>query len=223
MATPFLRTSKCRCGPNDRPVFPTLATVSPARTVCPTLALISRQCAYLVSHPSPWSTLSNHPYPASSYERSDTVPLAAARTGVPSFAAMSTPACNRPHRDPNPLVTNGSTPAVAGTGFPNFGCHLSRRGRRLSHAVGLAPRNPAARTAALTPSAAESSAMGPPRPTPDRRAKNARASSPLGSCLHARCRHLALTSSTAPSTSRLASRRRVDPDLASPSPVPSDR
>ena len=107
----------------------------PARTVCPTLAFISRQCAYLVSHPSPWSTLSDHPYPASSYERSDTVPLAAALMGVPSFAATSTPACNRPHRGPNPLVTNESTPDVPGTGFPNVGCHLSRRGRRLSHAV----------------------------------------------------------------------------------------
>ena len=56
MASPPRRTSKCRCGPKDRPVLPTVATTCPARRACPGRAMISQQCAYLVSQPSPWST-----------------------------------------------------------------------------------------------------------------------------------------------------------------------
>ena len=46
-AAPCLRTSKCRCGPVARPVAPTVATTSPARTRSPTTRCSSSQCAYL--------------------------------------------------------------------------------------------------------------------------------------------------------------------------------
>lgn len=49
MRTPFLRTSKCRCGPLELPVDPIRPSSCPLVTFCPLTTYSLLQCAYSVS------------------------------------------------------------------------------------------------------------------------------------------------------------------------------
>ena len=90
MCSPLTLISKCKCGPVEFPVEPTVAIISPASTFCPAVTYILLVWAYQVSTPLPWSIFTKLPYEPS-YFADITVPAATTFISVPDFAAISNP------------------------------------------------------------------------------------------------------------------------------------
>ena len=58
---PFTLISKCKCGPVEFPVEPTVAIACPCATVWPCVTPIVLQWAYKVSMPFPWEIFTQFP------------------------------------------------------------------------------------------------------------------------------------------------------------------
>ena len=60
-AAPRRRSSKCRCGPVERPVEPTRPIGAPAATHCPRRTSMRDRCAYQLVIPEPWRRTTSLP------------------------------------------------------------------------------------------------------------------------------------------------------------------
>src|SRR5439155_593243 len=83
---PFCRTSKCRCGPVERPVEPTAATRWPRSTRSPSFTNNCDAWSYRLTRPLPWSISSILPYWGCVLSAAMTLPPAAATIKVTESA-----------------------------------------------------------------------------------------------------------------------------------------